>query len=200
MDNRAIQLISFSKLAAIMHTFLNHFAIVSIFALALSVPAFCGEIHDAAKAGDLAKVKALLKDNPKLVSRKDSHYDYTPLHYAAQAGHKDMAELLLANKADVNAKDKFGMTPLHDATVRGHKEVAELLLAKRAQVNARDMDNWTPLHFAASNGHKDVAELLLSNGARINAKDVKGRTPLSLAVGTHHEDVVELLRRHGGHE
>jgi len=27
-------------------------------------PAFCGEIYDAAKAGDLEKVKALLKDNP----------------------------------------------------------------------------------------------------------------------------------------
>ena len=29
------------------------------------------------------------------------------------SGHKDVAELLLANKAEVNAKDNDGETPLH---------------------------------------------------------------------------------------
>ena len=37
----------------------------------------------------------------------------TLLHYAALKNHKDLAELLLANKADVNAKDNYGNTPLH---------------------------------------------------------------------------------------
>jgi hypothetical protein len=45
--------------------------------------------HEAVKAGDLAKVKALLKDNSKLVS---SIVDggLTPLRAAAQSGHKDV--------------------------------------------------------------------------------------------------------------
>ncbi|MGO8926242.1 MAG: ankyrin repeat domain-containing protein, partial [Limisphaerales bacterium] len=51
----------------------------------------------------------------------------TPLHLAARLGHKDVAELLLASKADVNAKDNGGQTPLHLAVVFGHKDVAELL-------------------------------------------------------------------------
>ena len=61
----------------------------------------------------------------------------TPLHAAAYNGYKDVAELLLANKADVNAKDSDGMTPLHMAASNGHKDVAELLLANKAEVNAR---------------------------------------------------------------
>jgi ankyrin repeat protein len=83
--------------------------------LAWSIPGFCGEIHDAAKTGDLVRVKALLKDNPELVSSRDGPDD-TPLHVAAQQGHKDVAELLLAKKAEVNARDKHGDTPLHVAS------------------------------------------------------------------------------------
>lgn len=38
----------------------------TVVALAWRSPAFCGEIHDAARLGDLVKVKALLKANPDL--------------------------------------------------------------------------------------------------------------------------------------
>jgi hypothetical protein len=55
--------------------------------------AFGQEIDDAAQNGDLEKVKALLKDNPDLVSSKDK-WGRTPLHLAARNGHKDVAELL----------------------------------------------------------------------------------------------------------
>ena len=46
--------------------------IVALFVLAWGSLAFCGEIHDAAKNGDLEKVKALIKANPDLVFSKDS--------------------------------------------------------------------------------------------------------------------------------
>ncbi|SRR5713101_6456465 len=58
----------------------------------------CGNIHDAARNHDSAKVKALPKDYPDLVFSKND-YGSTPLHEEANYGHKD-AELLLANKAD----------------------------------------------------------------------------------------------------
>jgi ankyrin repeat protein len=48
-----------------------------------------------------------------------------------------MAELLLAAKADVNAKDSDGWTPLHWAADRGRADVAELLLANNANVDAK---------------------------------------------------------------
>jgi ankyrin repeat protein len=71
------------------------------------------DIHDAARRGDVEVVAALLKDNPDQVFSKNSDGD-TPLHKALAArplaadGNKDVVELLLANKADVNAKNVFG--------------------------------------------------------------------------------------------
>jgi tetratricopeptide (TPR) repeat protein len=93
------------------HSLIPFFAIITLISLACNIPAFCGEIHDAAKAGDLAKVKALLIENPKLVSSRDD-FRRTPLHWAAQVGHKNVVELLLTKGAEINNMDFLGLTPL----------------------------------------------------------------------------------------
>lgn len=108
--------------------------------------AFGAEIHDAAAAGDLARVQALLKSNPELVSSKNGA-GVTPLHFAAQKGRRDIAEFLIASKADVNASDNNGDMPLHMAAAFGYADVAAILIANKAEVNAKDeQENATPLH------------------------------------------------------
>jgi ankyrin repeat protein len=89
--------------------------LVALIALAWNIPVLCQihetAIHDAAMHGDLAKVKQLLKGNPDLVFSQDISLGQTPLHVAAGNGHRAVAELLLANKADVNARDHNLWTP-----------------------------------------------------------------------------------------
>ena len=51
-------------------------------------------------------------------------YGETSLHYAADKGHKEIVELLIANGADVNAKLIYGTTPL-DST--NNKKIRDLL-------------------------------------------------------------------------
>ena len=141
---------------------------VALVALAWNSPAICGEIHDAAQPGDLAKVKELLEGNPDLVSSED-RFGFTPLHISALKGHSNIAELLLAMNADVNAVDKNGQTPLHWAAERGYAAIAKLLLAMNADVNGRSRShNHTPLHVAAAMGRQNVAELLLASKADDN--------------------------------
>jgi ankyrin repeat protein len=103
--------------------------------LVCGIPAFCGEIHDAVKAGDWAKVKAQLKDNPELASSKDDD-GRTPLHWAARFGIKDMGQLLLDNKADVNARDKYNNTPLHYAIGENY-DVMDLLNCIEANLKTK---------------------------------------------------------------
>jgi ankyrin repeat protein len=47
------------------------------------------------------------------------------LHDAARYGHKEIAELLLAEGADVNAIDRYGRTPLNFAIKK--PKIADLL-------------------------------------------------------------------------
>jgi uncharacterized protein len=84
-------------------------ATVLLTMLAWSIPAFCGEIHDAAREGDLQKAKKLLEGDPRLVSTRDD-FGKVPFHWATQEGHKDVAQLLLGNKAEVNARGNNGVT------------------------------------------------------------------------------------------
>jgi len=86
----------------------------------------------------------------------------------------DVVELLLANKAEVNAKINDGQTPLHTAARWGRRDVVELLLAYRAEVNARNNDGLTPLNAAAESGHMDVVNCCLSTKAEVNTKDNGG--------------------------
>jgi ankyrin repeat protein len=51
----------------------------------------------------------------------------TPLHWAAARGHKEVAELLIAEGADVNAKGDDGNTPLGTAILFKRTEIADLL-------------------------------------------------------------------------
>src|ERR1039458_6880749 len=132
---------------------ISRLAAVMLVVLAVSSPAFSGPIHDAARNGDVEKIKTLLNDTPDLVSSKDDKGD-TPLHDAVIKGHKDVAELLLAHKADVNAKNNDGFTPLSLEAFIGHKDVAELLLAHNADVTAKNNIGYTPLYIAVVGNHK----------------------------------------------
>jgi ankyrin repeat protein len=157
----------------VMRTVASRIIHIGVVTLTLTGVAFGGEIHEAVKRGDVDRVKALIIENPRVVFNQDDT-GWTPLHLAAQKGFKDIAELLLANKAEVNARSKRGDTPLHWAAGNGHKEIVELLLGNQADVNAQDNGGWTPLHMAARPGYQEVLQVLLANKAKVNIKDNEG--------------------------
>ncbi len=174
-------------------------AAVMLIALAWSSLAFCGEIHDAVRNDDLARVQALLKDNPDLALSKDK-IGRTALQWAAILDRKEISQVLLDYKADINARDSAGMTPLHFAILQGYKDEVQLLLDNKADVNAGDITGATPLQYATGYNRKDIVELLLAYKADVNARDKAGRTPFYVAKAAGYKDIEELLRQHGGYE
>src|SRR5262249_48319968 len=129
----------------------------------------------------------------------------TSLHQAVYWCEKDLVQVLLSNRANVNATDHSGWTPLHKAAevALGNRndaiKIMEILLANKADVQAKDHNGLTPLHWAAGNA-SDVTEVLLKNKAQINAKDNHGWTPLTESRYYEKEDVEKLLLQHGGRD
>jgi len=158
-----------------------------------------GEIHDAAKAGDVTKVRQLLKQGVD-VNAKDDFSRSTPLHVAAFNGYTDVVTLLIQKGADVNARDDFGQTPLHRASgLFSNANVARLLIEKGADVNAKsDVTRGTPLHQAALSGKTDVARLLIEKGADVNARDEDQNTPAMSADKNRYPEAAAMIRTLGG--
>ena len=94
-------------------------------------------IYNAVDRGNIEAVKQHIAAGTD-VNARDDRTGWTPLHLATIYDHKEIAELLIANGAEVNAKNDGGFTPLHAAALNGHKGIAELLIEKGANVNAKD--------------------------------------------------------------
>lgn len=122
----------------------------------------------------------------------------TLLHVAAKYSSTEIVEILLAFRAEVNAKSQVGETPLNLAAERGDLSIVQLLIENGAEYIYQH-PNTTPLHSAVSKGHIDVVKYLIEHGAKVNARDKfpTGHTPLYLAVCTGHRDIAEFLLING---
>src|SRR4051812_41114582 len=90
---------------------------------------------DATKRGDVTAVKAALKQGADVNAAQGD--GLTALHLAAQEGNLEITKVLLAAKANVEAKTKIGdYTPLHLAASGAHLTVVQALLAAGAKPGA----------------------------------------------------------------
>jgi ankyrin repeat protein len=173
--------------------------------LSLSSAALAGPIHTAARKGDKATVIALLKQNPDLVSSKDS-LGYTPLHLAAKYDQPEIVDLLLANGADVNAQagvkyagnfggtQHYGDTPLTLALLSyHHKRVMELLVTHGADVNVALSNGDTPLSRAIDQNLPYDVQLLLANGANPDYPICNGQTAVHRAAIAGKIEILKML-------
>jgi ankyrin repeat protein len=131
----------------------------------------------------LVEIQALLKTNPQLILETDANR-LTPMHWAADLGLVPVAEVLLAQGANVNVATDRGWTPLLHAVHQNRREMVIWLLQQRAEVNVQTSDKVTPLMLAAGFAYdEDLIARLLAAGASVNQQDQMGYTPLLLAAG-----------------
>ena len=122
-------------------------------------------IHDAAGEGNIEAVKQHIAAGTDVDAKTSGE---TPLHWAARFGQSQVAELLIAEGADVNAKNVVGQTPLHLAAGASHKEIIELLIAEGAEVNAKTKRGETPLDLAEDD--PKIRNPILKHGGKMGAE------------------------------
>jgi RNA polymerase sigma-70 factor (ECF subfamily) len=152
------------------------------------------KFYIALRNNDLLQVRQLARRSPELLSARtewgigsEGYYwplGATPLHWAAGAGNRPLAEVLLELGADINALDVNGNTPLKRATHMNQAEMVSWLLEQDADPNVAASNGQTPLHVAIIRAEVkrfdkpryDLAEALLVHGADPTVRDSQGRT------------------------
>ena len=154
-------------------------------------------IADAAMRGDVAAVRTSLQRGDDVNAAQGD--GMTALHWAADRGNAEIAQVLVAAGANAAAVTRNGRhTPLHVAAARGHAAVARQLLAGRADVHATTTTGAMPLHFAAASGSKETIEVLVDAGADVNGRETQwGQTALMFAAGSGRTDAVKALLARG---
>ena len=157
-------------------------------------PAEAGEVHIAAKAGDLTTVKRLVEADFRCTQTWDEN-GKTPLHLAAGNGRLEVVRFLLDAGVSCEIQNPFGGPPLHVAASQNHPDVARLLIARGAKVDARRRQgNATPLHICAMKGREEIAHLLVEAGADVHARMQNGATAAMVARFRGHTALAEWLR------
>lgn len=123
------------------------------------------------------------------------------LHEAASYGDAmRVAELLVADKSQIDAYSPDGWTPLHLAAFFGQRDTALVLVALGAPLDAlsqNPMQN-TPMHAAIAGAlGESLAPLLIGFGADVHHVGGSGVTALHLAASRGFEGLCKLLLARG---
>ncbi len=153
------------------------------------------EIHDAAKQGDLEKVRLLVDKNPALVAAQDKGGE-TPLHWAAFSGNLELVRFLLDKGAAVDAKNARGLTPLAFIAAQSRSQAASLLIERGADIDVRNPLDMTPLIIAVEQGAVEFVKTLIAAGADFGVESRIG-TALHRAAFKGQTEIIQILLKAG---
>ena len=119
----------------------------------------------AAKNGDLSTLQRLLSAEPGLLQftgkgTPDAVVGSTALHWAASKGHDECVAYLLAQGADVHARNHGDSSPLHCAALSNRLGCAAALAQHGADARLQDEFGDSPLSLAQRAGLEEMVALL----------------------------------------
>jgi uncharacterized protein len=152
------------------------------------------ELHEAAAAGNLDRVRRFIEPNHSLAN-SFSPDGFPIFALACFFGHLDTARYLAEKGADIHAAATNGTryNALTAAVAAGRTETVKWLLERGLDPNYRYGAGYTPLLTAAANGHLEIIKLLLAHGADAHASTNDGKTAVALASERNHPQVADFL-------
>ncbi len=174
----------------------RHIACWMIAALLTASPAWAGAgdlpLVEAAKKGDAAAVRALLKAHADVNAAEAD--GTTALHWAARRDDEETVTALVRAGARVKAANRYGVTPLLLACETGSALTAQALLGAGADANDALPEGETALMIAARSDKREIVKLLAAAGARVEAKESwRGQTAIMWAAAEGHAGIIRTL-------
>uniref|UniRef100_A0A673M1L9 Histone-lysine N-methyltransferase EHMT1-like n=1 Tax=Sinocyclocheilus rhinocerous TaxID=307959 RepID=A0A673M1L9_9TELE len=184
------------------------------------------QLYFSAKRGELQRILHMLVEGVDPNLRMDSEKRKTPLHCAAEEGHKEICHILVqvllmlvtlyalwmleclgaVIKGIIiielslwvcSGQDDGGWAPLTWATENMNLEQVKMLISVGADVQIRDKEENVCLHWAAFSGCDEIAQLLLDKRSDLHAVNIHGDSPLHIAVRQNQLDCVMLFLSRG---
>ncbi len=120
--------------------------------------------------------------------------------WAIERGEYEIAEALLAKKANVNATNEFGVNPLTIAARQSNARFVKMLLDAGAKVDSRNPDGETALMMAITGSDVSLVQMLVNAGANVNTiEEFHRQTPLMYAAASNRNaaQMVKILLSKG---
>ena len=180
-------------------------------------------LHWTAFEGNTELTKELIENGAE-IDAADGTWGSSPLLFAAQAGWKEVIQILLNAGANINFKSESGYDAIYFATEGEHTnivklliecgididptnihyasateqiDIIKLLLDHGVDINSKTQSGHNCLHYAVYNNRYASAKVLISRGADINAKGKSKQTPLHYAASRGQIEIVMLLLENG---
>ncbi|KAH7144187.1 ankyrin repeat-containing domain protein [Dactylonectria estremocensis] len=134
------------------------------------------------------------------MSGKGPMRNRSPHSYAAEGGHNEMMQLLLATgRVEINSMDNEGTTPLSYAAVSDHDDAVHLLLHHGASARVVDKAGKGIVHTAipTNNCKLEIVLSLLRSGVLTDLVDNEHMTPMHCTVKFARQDSAELRLQNG---
>lgn len=172
---------------------------------------FLMPIHIAVRYGRIEILKMIL-EKQRQHNQDALHFDLDARDYAGdtaiiyaqfapRATREELIRFLVANGADINARDaNMRMTALHTGVLLTSLEYTKLLIELGANVNLQDKHGRTPMHIICGMEHgvtperEAVFHALLKAKPNLTLKDRDGLTAEQIAEKLGYTDYVEKLR------
>jgi ankyrin repeat protein len=168
-----------------------------------------GRMAEAVRAGDIDRVRRMLKARPELANMEMSYGDeHRPLHFAVMGRSPEMTRLLMQHGADA----RKGIHPHRDATTaltlaveRGYPEIVAII----QEEEQRRRQELSATEASVSSAQDDLSEIiarsdsaqaivtLAGEPALVHACDRDGWAPLHIAAAVRSAQLVAWLLDHG---
>lgn len=151
-------------------------------------------LHAACIHGNTQVAERLIERGAWLDST--CHDGLTPLEYACQLGHVDVANVIMKKKPlSGGYNKKSGTSPLHEACKYNQIEIVRFLMtaATNLKVDIHDVKGSSALAYAVTNASAEIVQLLLDKGAVLDDLTEDDATALHLAAASGNLEILNLF-------